>query len=77
MKHITWRDIYLTARAAWRRSRRMKRRELQLAEANAAFGLQYDLDQILMPAATRLLSRMGGELFELGDIRTDQSRDKD
>lgn len=74
-RRVTLRDILRVGLAAWRRSRSMSRAELLSEEANAAFRLQDDFDQIIEPAAKRLLSATGEGLFMVGDRRSDQSKE--
>ena len=74
-RRVTLRDILRVGLAAWRRSRSMSRAELLSEEANAAFRLQDDFDQIIEPAVKRLLSATGEGLFMVGDRRSDQSKE--
>jgi hypothetical protein len=73
-RRVTLREVFRVAWVAWRRARAMTREELQIAEANAAFDLQAVADEVLVPATKRLLANVGGDLYEIGDARTDQAR---
>ena len=74
-RRVTLRDIFRVAFAAWGSARSMSREELATAEANAAFDMQADFDQIIEPAVKRLLSATGEGLFAVGDRRSDQSKE--